>query len=293
MKVKLFCSLVGLVLWGAPLAAQEAPGTDIFLVSVRMSEGQLKVGHAVNITDRKGYDNQPSFLSDGWSLLYTSMRGGQSDIYRYSIRDRSTQQVTDTPNESEYSPTIVPGGDAFSVIRVEADSTQRLWQFNMEGRDPELVFEDIKPVGYHAWIDDHLLALFVLGDPATLQVADARSGQAQIVAYNIGRSLHKVPGLNGISFTHRVPDYWIKKLDPETRSVRPLIRLLDGNEFHAWMSDGTAIMGSGSRLFRWDPKTDPSWEEIANLQEDDVREISRIAVDPQGDWIAVVGTRAK
>jgi len=126
MKVKLFCSLVGLVLWGAPLAAQEAPGTDIFLVSVRMSEGQLKVGHAVNITDRKGYDNQPSFLSDGWSLLYTSMRGGQSDIYRYSIRDRSTQQVTDTPNESEYSPTIVPGGDAFSVIRVEADSTQRL-----------------------------------------------------------------------------------------------------------------------------------------------------------------------
>ena len=38
---------------------------------------------------------------------------------------------------------------------------------------------DVKPVGYHAWADDHTLALFVLGQPATLQLADTRTGKAE------------------------------------------------------------------------------------------------------------------
>ena len=44
------------------------------------------------------------------------------------------RRVTNTP-ESEYSPTVTPDGAHISVIRVEADGTQRLWRFTLDGRD--------------------------------------------------------------------------------------------------------------------------------------------------------------
>jgi hypothetical protein len=285
---------VAAVLIPASVLGQAAPGTDIFLVSVRMSGDEIRLGEPFNITDRDGYDNQPSFLPDGRSLLYTSNRGDQTDIYRYFIRTRATRQVTNTSPESEYSPTVTPAADAFTVVRVEADSTQRLWQFDLDGHSPRLVFANVKPVGYQAWGSDHTLVLFVLADsatPATLQVADTRTGRAQIVAYRIGRSLHRVPGRDAVSFTHRVPDYWIKEMDLESLAVRPVVKLLDGNEHYAWLPDGTAIMGQGSKLYRWGPTAGTQWTEIADLEQAGLGGISRIAVSPDGERLAVVATR--
>ena len=275
--------------------AQEAAGSDIFLVSVSENRGVLEFGKPANITDRDGYDNQPSFTPDGRSILYTSDRDGQTDIYRYYIRTGATRQVTQTRIESEYSPAVIPSGDALSVVRVESDSTQRLWQFTMDGGSPRVVLTQVKPVGYYAWANDHMLGLFVLPDStaplSTLRLADTRSGRATIVAYNIGRSLHKIPGRNAISFTHRLPQPWIKEVDLDSGAVTPLIALLKGNEFYAWLPDGTVITAQGSTLLRWDPKGEPEWQAVADFAASGISGMSRLAVSPGGDWLAMVGRR--
>src|ERR1051325_8994120 len=144
------------------------PSTDIFLVELSGANGRMKLGTPRNITRRKGYDNQPTFLPDGKSLFYTSIReDNQADIYQYDITHGTTRQITAT-KESEYSPTLMPGGKSLSVIRVEADQTQRLWSFPLGGAEPALIFKAIKPVGYHLWVDGRRLILFVLGQPDTL-----------------------------------------------------------------------------------------------------------------------------
>src|SRR6185295_11787244 len=101
------------------------------------------------------------------------------------------------------SPTVTPDGRHLSVDPVSSDGTQRLWQFTLEGTQPALVLERVKPVGYHAWADDHTLALFVLGEPATLQLADTRTGDAEVLARGIGRSLQRIPGRATISVVER------------------------------------------------------------------------------------------
>ena len=163
----------------AAVQAAPPPDTEIFLAPLSTGAG-APVGTPVNVTNSPGYDNQPSFTPDGAAILFTSIRGGgtQTDIYRYDVASAATTRVTNTP-ESEYSPTVTPDGAHISVIRVEADGTQRLWRFTIDGRAPELVLTDVKPVGYHAWADDRTLALFVLGSPATLQIADTRTGEGR------------------------------------------------------------------------------------------------------------------
>ena len=135
------------------------PASDIFVIEVANHNGQLKFSGPKKITASAGYNNQPSFLADGKSVLYASVRDKQADIYRYDIGSGTTTQITSTP-ESEFSPTLMPDGKSISVVRVEADGTQRLWKFPLKGGAPQLILEKIKPVGYHLWIDDHTLALF-------------------------------------------------------------------------------------------------------------------------------------
>ena len=162
---------------------QGAGNPDIFLLSLTVRDGTIWLGKPLNITNRVGYDNQPSFSPDSRAIYYTSTRDdAQSDIYKYTIESKKTERLTTTAPESEYSATVMPSKERISVIRVEKDSTQRLWSFALKGGDDRVVLRDIKPVGYHAWIDPFHLALFVLGTPNSLVIADTRSGATQVVA---------------------------------------------------------------------------------------------------------------
>src|SRR4030095_15403015 len=101
--------------------------------------------------------------------------------------------------ENEYSPTPMLDGVRTSTVTVEADGTQRLWSIAPSGVkiQRDLILPDVKPGGYHAWADDHTLALFFLGTggaPATLQLADTRTGPARVIATVIGRSILRMPG---------------------------------------------------------------------------------------------------
>ena len=155
--------------------AAAPPDTEIFLAPLGSG---VSVGRPVNITNNPGYDNQPSFTPDGASLLFTSIRGGgtQTDIYRYDIASGATVRSLETPRVS------IPDGHArrrahLGDSRVEADGTQRLWRFTLDGGAPELVLPGVKPVGYHAWAGDRTLVLFVLGSPATLRLARTRQAE--------------------------------------------------------------------------------------------------------------------
>jgi dipeptidyl aminopeptidase/acylaminoacyl peptidase len=294
MKHLLHCAFTFLVVKFTFLAAAFAqtgpPATDVYLLNMKSRDGHFELGKPVNVTNREGYDNQPSFLPDGQCFLYTSIReDGQADIYKYDVADSSAIRVTQTP-ESEYSPTVTPDGRHFSVVRVETDSTQRLWQFPLGGGEPILILPDVKPVGYHAWGDAHTVALFVLGNPPTLQLADIPTGKAEAVSGNIGRSLHKVPRRNAISFVHKASEneWMIKQLDLKTRQVTPLVKTLPGSEDYAWTPQGVLLMGRNSKLYKYDPAKDKEWQEIADFSDAGIKTITRLAVSPSGDRLALV-----
>ena len=266
------------------------PASDILIIDLK-GDAKLKVGQPLKITSEAGYNNQPSFLPDGQSILYTSIKDKQADIYRYDIRSGATTQITNTP-ESEYSPTLMPDGKSISVVRVEAGGTQRLWKFPLAGGGPSLILENVKPVGYHLWIDDHTLALFVLGKPNTLQLADVQTGKAEVIADNPGRILRRIPHEDKFSFVQKVSDqeWLIKSCDLRTKTLTTIIKTFPGVEDYAWTPGGLLLMANGSKLFSR-KKSDWAWVEIADFSNAGLRNITRIAVSPKGDRIAVVARR--
>ncbi len=275
-------------LWAtSPVLAQA--DTDIFLVDITTSP--LKVGIPQNITQRKGYDNQPSFSPDGKSLLYTSMQvDGQTDIYQYSLDSKITIQLTRTP-ESEYSPTITPDRAYFSVIRVEGDKTQRLWKFPLSGTGESiLVLPAVKPVGYHCWLDSDWLALFILGSPNSLQLAKVSTGDTIRVATSIGRTLLKIPGKQALSYVHKQDaTHWeIRQLDLKTRTSMGIVPTLEGSEDFIWTPDGTILMARGPVLYQYNPKTTSGWQPVADFSSAGITQLTRLAIDPAGKKLALV-----
>ena len=196
---------------------------------------------------------------------------------------------------------MTPDGKYFSVIRVEADSTQRLWKFPLTGGQPSLVLEKIKPVGYQCWIDDHTLALFILGQsargqvatPNTLQLVDVRGEKAEVIAENIGRTIRRIPKQNRISFVVKTsPQEWLMKaFDLQTHQVTTLIKTLPRSEDFAWTPSGVLLMTKGSQLFAWNPARDKDWVLVADFATAGLAGITRIAVSPKADKIAIVASR--
>jgi Tol biopolymer transport system component len=220
---------------------------------LKVNAGNISVGKPSNITKRAGYDNQPSFTQDGKKLLYTQQADGQTDIWTYDVGKKTNTTLTKT-TESEYSATVMPDGKHFSVIRVEPDGTQRLWQFDLAtGQNPKLVLPSIKPVGYHCWFGADSLVLFVLGGPRsgqpnTLQLARVSTNQGQAITTNVGRSLLRIPSQKAVSFVHKLSatEWQVESLDMSTLQTKKLIQTPVGSEDCAWTGRWHTVDGAGS-----------------------------------------------
>lgn len=265
------------------LFAQLPPASDIFFVEFD------KLASSVNLTHRPDYDNQPAFVNNT-TLLYTSIReDGQADIYQIDLSTQSHTRLTQT-RESEYSPTVMPGGASFSVVRVELDSTQRLWKFPLDGGEPVLILETVKGVGYHAWGGQHVLAIFIVGNPPTLHLADTRTEESEMIVKNIGRALHKIPNQAAFSFVHKITEteWRIKTIAISNREIKPFVQTIKGSEDYAWSPDGKLFLAQGSKLFKSDPATNGDWTLVADFAKAGIKQITRLAVSPNGKRLVFV-----
>ncbi|MDG2283700.1 MAG: hypothetical protein P8L45_11290 [Longimicrobiales bacterium] len=265
---------------------------DILVADLSTEPGGLpSIGRPVNLTQRPDYDNQPSFTPDGSGLWYTANdpQSGQSDIWRYDFASGRVTQITSSAPESEYSATPLPDGSGVSVIRVEADSTQRLWRFSLDGLNSSVILPDVAPVGYHKWVDESTIVMFVLGNPATLQMGDLRTGRARVVTEGIGRSIHNIPGTFDVSYVQQHEDgsTTIMRLPGDGGAPEPITETVSNGDFHAWTPNRVLLMADGPRLFarRYEPEA--AWEEIADFSDLHIN-LSRLAVSPDGTQIALV-----
>ncbi|UTW54108.1 hypothetical protein [Kordiimonas sp. SCSIO 12610] len=274
------------------------PETEIYLANLMRENGILKTSNVKNASNHKGYDNQPYFTKDSQHFLFVSEGAEQRmDIWQYSVKDGAKTQITNNHNNSEYSPKLIPDGSGYSVIKEKENrGGQQVWKYPFTDTAKGAPIIDISPVGYHAWgVGTQYLAVFALGNPSTLRLVERESQKEEIIFENIGRALYALPDGSGYMFTERRENepFMIHHLDIKSRKVSPVFDLPGNNEHYNLMIDDNAplgvrfISGNGSKLYER-KIGDDSWTEFADLSESDLKNISRLAISPDGKYIAVV-----
>ncbi len=273
-------------------AFAQPSGSEIYLFHFRLDDDNFYISNAKNITSSPGYDNQPFFTPDGESILYASADGfGQTDIFKYNLKSQSERRLTYSP-ESEYSPTVTPNEDFISCIILKRDGEQKLWQYPKYGAIPSKLSDQDK-VGYHTWLNDSSVYAFILGSPNTLEAILLPSKAITKVATSPGVTLQKIPGEEKISFVDMSSKkHWkIRAYDPATNSIEDIIHTVNSkSEFYTWTPSGVLLSGDGHKLYKFNPKTDTDWIELADLNEYGIKNFTRLAVSPDANLIAIVVT---
>ncbi len=269
------------------------PNTEIFLFDLNTKNGVFELSNYRNISNNEGYDNQPSFL-DNNTILYSGTRKGQTDIVKYNIRYDSKIFINHTDG-SEYSPLKIPSQKAVSAIRLEKNGDQKLYKYSLRNGESEVLVEDII-IGYHVWNNEDVLVSSVLEDnKLALYTTKFKEGENKKFHSNIGRSLHKIPESNLISFISKTnSEVWeIQSIHPSSGKIKSIVATFPKSEDMCWTPSGTIVMGHENKLYTYTPNKDKDWKEVSSLESYGIKNITRLAISPDGSKIAIVGEGGK
>lgn len=255
--------LLFLSLFSAALHAQS--GSEILIFGLDFRNGEPVLVNGRNITNHPGYDNQPFFLMGRNSrILYSSFNdSGRADIKAYDIYKKTTTNFTNT-HDREYSPQITPDEKHISCILQRDNGAQDLVQYPIKGGEPQVLINTLK-VGYHAWVDDHRLLLFVLEDSArnTLQLYDLRSKKDTVLAENPGRCLAKIPGEFSMSFVQVSKEgNTLCAYDYYKNQIRVLGKTIPGKDQYTWFDGHILYMSDGKDIFYADKDHLDNWKPV-------------------------------
>lgn len=247
-------------------------------------------GSHTAVSDKRGYNNQPAFTADSSGLLFSSDRaGGQMDLFRFDIDTGALTNLTNTPDESEFSPQPGQTPDEITYVVEQGVPHQSVWR-QRAGQPRQRAVNSYIPAGYYAQRHGQGTLLWArYGYHLYYEPWGEQADERHFVSAGVGRSLHAIPGTDAFSFVHKQVDgVWvIKRFDPATGAIRPITAITASSEDYAWDQQGQIWMGRGSELWRWDEAK--QWQPMADLADDGVNTIGRLAISPDGRYLAVVG----
>jgi hypothetical protein len=286
---KIACILLLII----PIWVLSQEGSEIFLLNMQVKGKAITLSNPVNVTNHKGYDNQPFFAPKESLLYFTSNRDStNTDIKIYNYQTNTTSFFTNTV-ENEYSPTVTPDGKFIScIIARKFPFAQNLGKYPVTGEEPVILINNLI-VGYHLWIDNDRLLLFVLDDSAhnSLHYYDLHTKEDKVIARNPGRSLWKIPGQNAISFVEKTdnPVGKINKLDLATMQISVIGSTLPNREDMTWTNNGLIISSDGKSLFSLEPGSREGWQKINFVHNNPaIKGITRLAVNSDNSKMAIV-----
>ena len=290
MKNSLFTVLFSIA--NAMVFAQ-LPQTDVYSFFIQKTGSEkylVRNAKFLNSYNLDGYNNQPDFISNKTIFLSVQEKEGlQTDIYSLDVATRKLKVITDTP-EAEYSPTLMPDGNYFSCIRVEKDknNTQRLWKFPINrSNQGQPIFEKITGVGYHCWLSPIKVALFIVGDPHRLIIANTETQKFTELTSKIGRGMQKLDNGNLAYIQKLGPESWyIKELDLDSYRSSIIIETLKGSEDFI-VHNGTYLMGKGSQVYAFHPQEHNDWVPIFDLANYGIKEITRLSLNADNMLVVV------
>jgi len=176
-------------------------------------------------------------------------------------------------------------------VRVEADGTQRLWQISTQAE--QLLYPELKGVGYHVWGSDEDLLLFLLEDNTgpNRAVYRTKDGELTTLAGHIGRALLYQASTDRFFFTAPRPGQpdnsplWLWRYQAGGKKAEALLPMPANGQDLAVTSQGTVLVSAGKYIFQL---ADDHWLPWADLSKQCDGKVSRFKLNPVQPVLAFV-----
>jgi len=246
-------------------------------------------GENINLTDpvllttfnAEGYNNQPSFISPNEVYIVSNTYENDfTDIIKLDLQAEELYRVTATNGISEFSPNQNAVKDYFSCVRIEADGkTQSFWLYPKDhSNSGKRILETFDNIAYYQWLSGGKVAFSTVNDDQLdLHIGDFNTGKSKLVIENIGRCL-KIDNEGLLWFVHKITEtsWQLKTYDFINHKMQFIASTRPGKEDFEILSDGSILMGEGSKLFLLKPKEN-LWNEIDDLVDFGIENITRLA----------------
>jgi hypothetical protein len=282
--MKKIISFLSIIYSISSLSGYSQQSFDLVVVETIGKGGSLKVLPQTNylLTDRPEYDNQPNFINEHQLVFSAADQKGNHDIIVYNFNSKKFTNLTKTPDVNEFSPALTDCGLYVSAVVMEQDKKQRLWLYPLNFGEPELLYNDIEPVGYYDWYDNKA-AMFVLGSPNKLVYARGKNDLLEIDS-NIARSVKNRPKTGQITYLStqeklKIDDLdalQLKSFDLVTSTAENLGYGLEGSQDFIWLDKNYLLMARGNSIYRR-KTSEKTWELVATIPIQTHQNISRMA----------------
>ncbi len=268
--------------------AQE--NTEVYVFEIAPAYEGLEFMNVRNISNNEGYDNQPSFISNE-TLVFAGNNEGQTDISEYNLNSKIQKWINTKTEGGEYSPQKFPTNDDLAAVRLDKDGLQRLYRYNSKTGNSSEIIKDLQVAYFTFYNDKKMLATVLDGEKMDLVLIDLDTKTADTIFRNAGRSLQKVPKTTSMSYSlvNEEGNLDLYMLDMNTYESFFICELPIGLQDYVWINDTQILVGSGNKLYMYDTLGDTEWNRVASLEEYGIKNISRMAVSPDGKKIAIVG----
>lgn len=266
----------------------QLPETDIVLARIEIKNNLVKIEKAENITNRKGYDNQPFFMPDGKSILFSSETGSDKKIHTclYKIKSKEITQLTKT-GTSEYSPMLTPDG-LISCVVVEEDSAQRIWQYDVKtGERKNCLTENTDSIGYYWRVGKDTLMYYKLTDPHSLRVQNLKTGEDNWLCNHPTRAFRQINAHTLFYVIHNEKENLLFFYDTHIKKATLCATDKPDNQDYVWLDGLGMVKSEGSKLLRYSTET-KVWVEVADLSAYKVTKITRFAFSADKKYLALV-----
>jgi len=289
--------IILLLLACATTVTAQINDSEVWVGTLDMSADRFAVSNLVNISKHPGYDNQPTFFADG-RLVFTSQIAVLDETghaVQARIHDFASGTSTPIAGALGFSPT--PAADGSLMLLREG----KVWLHEMSGSERTLT--ETNDAGYFCRFDDRTWVLYMNDKQRRIVTYDATTKALETMATGSTTAPFRIPGKRAVTFVAVEPfpapegtsassrKLVLRRFDLDDRKVTTLATVpFATSGSHVWTPRGTLLMASGHTIYEWNPAHPDDWRSVAQFDNPELQGLTRIALSPRGDRIALVST---
>jgi len=267
----------------------QMPETDIWLVNIVKKEGKYNYEKSLNISSRKGYDNQPSFTEDNKGIYFVSNKvANQTDVFMYNIKNKTLNPVFQT-RESEYSPTLTVDNKFITCVVVLMDSSQQLFNYDVENKLSANNISNKDSIGYFTWLNKDTILYYKLTLPHSLRAWDIKTNKDVWICDYPTRAFKKIGNTSQFIYGIKKDSSFVefRIYNPTLRESKVYATFPSVNEDFVWNNELGLIKSENSNLLNYNPLT-KNWDLLFSFSNIGIKKITRFVFDSKNKRLAIV-----